>query len=116
MAHFALLDENNIVTRVEVVHNDCAPDEATGVAFLQSLYSGGNFKQTSYNATIRKNFAGIGFTFDSGRDAFIAPQPYPSWILDEGTCRWNAPTTMPTDGKMYSWDEPTLAWVEMVAP
>lgn len=113
MAHFALLDENNIVLRVEVVRNDIATDEVAGIAFLQSLYSEGNFKQTSYNATIRKNYAGIGFTFDAGRDAFIAPKPYPSWLLNETTCQWGAPTPMPTDGKMYRWDEVTLTWVEV---
>ena len=113
MAHFALLDENNIVLRVEVVRNDIATDEVAGIAFLQSLYGEGNFKQTSYNATIRKNYAGIGFTFDAGRDAFIAPKPYPSWLLNETTCQWGAPTPMPTDGKRYRWDEATLTWVEV---
>lgn len=111
MAHFAFLDENNIVLRVEVVHNDEAPDEATGVAFLQSLYGGGNFKQTSYNATIRKNFAGIGYTYDAVRDAFIPPRPYPSWLLDEDNCQWVAPVLMPDDGGRYEWDEATLSWV-----
>lgn len=113
MANFALINENNVVLRVEVVHNDIATDEATGVAFLQSIYGGGTFKQTSYNATIRKNFAGTGFTYDAGRDAFIPPQPFPSWTLVEETCQWTAPTPMPVDDKRYTWNEATLAWVEM---
>lgn len=119
MAHFAELDENNMVLRVIVVHNnDCLDangneNEAVGVAFCQNLF-GGNWKQTSYNANFRKNYAGIGCTFDPVRDAFIPPQPYPSWVLDEN-CKWQAPVAMPNDGKMYRWDEPTVSWkvVEM---
>ncbi len=116
MAHFAQPDSNNIVIRVVVVHNNEAPDEATGVAFLQSLYGlETRWIQTSYNASIRKNFAGIGDAYDPVRDAFIPPQPFPSWLLDEATCRWNAPVPMPQDGKPYLWDENTGNWVE-VAP
>jgi hypothetical protein len=73
---------------------------------------GGDWKQTSYNGNIRKNYAGIGYTFDAGRDAFIAPQPFPSWILDEKSCQWESPVPMPTDGKRYQWDESAKAWVE----
>ncbi len=114
MAHFAQLDKNNVVTKVIVVHNNELIDngqesEAKGIAFCQSLF-GGNWKQTSYNGTIRKNYAGIGFTYDSVRDAFIAPKQFNSWILNEQTCQWQAPTPMPTDGKRYSWDEATLSW------
>lgn len=119
MAHFAQIDNNNIVTQVIVVANEELLDngvesEVKGVAFCQSLF-GGNWKQTSYNGNIRKNYAGIGYTFDAGRDAFIAPQPFASWVLDESTCRWEAPVPYPTDGKMYSWNEATLSWDEVTA-
>jgi len=117
MAHFAQIDNNNIVTQVIVVANEELLDngvesEVKGVAFCQSLF-GGNWKQTSYNGNMRKNYAGIGYTYDSDRDAFIAPQPYSSWILNEDTCRWEAPVPYPTDGKMYSWNEATLSWDEV---
>jgi hypothetical protein len=118
MAHFAQLDENNIVTQVIVVHNNELLDEngqeseARGVAFCQSLL-GGDWKQTSYNATIRKNYAGIGYTYDAGRDAFIAPKPFASWIFNEDSCRWNAPTSLPDNEKHYVWDEPTTSWLEV---
>ena len=118
MAHFAQLDENNVVTQVIVIHNNELLDngvesEAKGIAFCQSLFPGTNWKQTSYNANTRKNYAGIGFTYDAGRDAFIPPKPYPSWVLNEATCRWDAPVPMPDDGKLYRWDEETLSWVEI---
>lgn len=118
MAHFAQLDENSVVLQVIVVHNNELMDsgvesEAKGVAFCQSLLPGTNWKQTSYNGNIRKNYAGIGFTYDAGRDAFISPQPFPSWVLDEATCRWGAPIPYPQDGKLYRWDEPTLSWIEV---
>lgn len=122
MAHFAQLDENNIVLQVIVVHNNelldenGAESEDKGIAFCQMLFPGTTWKQTSYNATMRKNYAGIGYTFDAGRDAFIPPQPYPSWVLDEATCRWDAPVPYPTDGKQYYWDEATTSWVEVQAP
>jgi hypothetical protein len=118
MAHFAQLDENNVVLQVIVVNNsDCLDEngnesEAVGVAFCQSLL-GGNWKQTSYNGTIRYNYAGIGYQYDATRNAFISPKPYASWLLSESTCRWDAPISMPTDNKMYRWDEPTTSWVEM---
>lgn len=117
MAHFAELDENNVVLRVIVVHNnDCLDEsgnesEVVGIAFCQSLF-GGNWKQTSYNANFRKNYAGVGFTYDSVRDAFIRPQTFPSWTLDEN-CNWQPPLPMPDDGKMYYWDEPTVSWKVM---
>jgi len=116
MAHFAQLDQNNKVTQVIVVANEELLDngvesESKGIAFCVKLL-GGNWKQTSYNNKIRKNYAGIGFTYDEGRDAFIAPQPYPSWVLDENTCQWKAPIDMPNDGKLYIWDEETKSWIE----
>ena len=122
MAHFAQIDENNFVTQVIVVHNNECTDEngdeseATGVAFCKSLFgTDTRWKQTSYNGTIRKNYAGIGYYFDGMRDAFIPPRPFPSWLLDEATCRWNAPTPIPVDDKMYQWDEDTLSWTEVVS-
>jgi len=117
MAHFAELDANNIVLRVIVVHNNELMDngqesEAKGIAFCQSLF-GGNWIQTSYNANIRKNYAGIGYAYDPTRDAFIPPKPFASWLLNEDTCQWQAPVPYPTDGKRYSWDESTLSWKEI---
>jgi hypothetical protein len=118
MAHFAQLDENNVVLQVIVVNNsDCLDEnsnesEAIGVTFCQSLL-GGNWKQTSYNGNMRKNYAGIGFTYDSTRDAFIPPKPYASWLLNEDTCLWDSPTSMPQDDKRYIWDEPTTSWIEV---
>jgi len=117
MAHFAQLDENNVVLQVIVVNNsDCLDangneSESVGVSFCQSLL-GGNWKQTSYNGNIRKNYAGIGYTYDVARDAFIPSKPYASWLLDETTCLWNSPTPMPQDDKDYRWDETTTSWVE----
>ena len=120
MAHFAQLDENNVVTQVIVVHNnDCTLDgvenESVGVLFCQSLFgTETNWKQTNYNGTIRKNYAGIGFTYDAGRDAFIPPKPFASWVLDEATCRWNAPVPMPIEGGPYQWDEATTSWTAII--
>jgi len=118
MAHFAKLDENNIVLQVNVVSNDALDlnnEEASGIAFLTE-WSGGysNWKQTSYNETFRKNYAGIDYTYDSARDAFIAPKPFNSWLLNEAICRWEAPTPMPTDDKRYTWNEETLSWDEVI--
>jgi hypothetical protein len=118
MAHFAQIDQNNVVLQVIVVHNNELLDngvesEAKGIAFCQSLFPGTNWVQTSYNGNMRKNYAGVGFTYDAGRDAFISPQPFPSWVLNETTCRWDAPVPYPQDGKAYYWDEPTTSWVLM---
>jgi hypothetical protein len=121
MAHFAKLDENNIVLEVNVVNNDMLLDEnekqteTQGIKFLTD-WSGGytNWKQTSYNGNFRKNFAGKGYTYDPVRDAFIPPQTFLSWILNEKTCKWQAPTPMPMDGKLYLWDEETQTWKESV--
>ena len=110
MSHFAEIDSNNIVIRVLVGDNN-EPDE--GLAFMQSL--GGTWIKTSYNNNIRFNYAGIGYTYDEVRDAFIAPQPYPSWLLDEGTCQWKASVDYPTDGGKYEWNETTIQW-ELFTP
>jgi len=115
MAYFAELDENNVVLRVLSVSNDDCPDpapdnEQQGIDFLAGLGLGSNWKQTSYNATFRKNYAGIGFVFDAVRDAFIAPQPFASWVLDEATCQWQPPVPYPSDGNFYVWNEETEEW------
>lgn len=121
MAHYAFLDFNNVVTEVIV-----GKDEGEDNTNWEQWY--GNFrgqicKRTSYNTIagthtnggtpFRKNYAGIGYTYDSTRDAFIPPQPFASWLLNEETCLWDAPTPYPTDGKNYLWDEPTTSWVEI---
>ena len=119
MAHFAEL-VNGIVARVIVVSNaDTASngveDGAIGAAFCHNLL-GGEWVQTSYNGNMRFNYAGVGFTFDMARDAFIAPQPYPSWELDEATCRWEPPVARPSAGGPWIWNEETLSWVETAQP
>ena len=111
MAHWAELDENNIVIRITVGDNN-DPNGDEGYQWLVDNL-GGTWKKTSYNATIRKNFAGIGYTFDAELDAFIPPQPYPSWTLNDETAQWQAPTDYPNDGKVYSWDEETLSWLDI---
>lgn len=131
MAHWAELDENNIVTRVLVGdNNDPAGDE--GYQWLIDNL-GGTWVKTSYNsvggkrrnpetneiteeAGFRKNYAGIGYTYDSTRDAFIPPKPFNSWVLNEDTCLWDAPIAYPTDGKAYAWNEDTTSWDEVVIP
>ena len=111
MAHFAKIGKGNIVERVEVVSNDIATTEQAGVEFLQNLYKDrAVWKQTSYNANIRKNFAGVGFKYDQTRDAFIPPKPYPSWTLNETTCLWESPVAYPTDGQIYKWNETNQTW------
>lgn len=118
MAHFAQLDNNNIVAQVivvnnETIHNQNFPEsEPIGIAFCQSLFGVETlWKQTSYNGNFRKRYAGIGYTYDTALDAFIAPKPYPSWSLDPATADWVAPVLMPTDGQQYIWDELTQSWV-----
>jgi len=114
MAHFAKLGTGNIVTAVHVVSNDVATTEQAGVNFLNDLYKTRDvWKQTSYNNNIRKNYAGIGYTYDQTRDAFIPPKPLDSWILNEDTCLWEAPIAYPSDGKNYEWDETTKSWKEI---
>ena len=111
MAHFAKLKVGNIVEKVAVVSNDIATTEQAGVEFLQNLYGDrAVWKQTSYNNNIRKNFAGVGYTYDEDRDAFIPPKPFNSWMLNETTCIWEAPVAYPTDGQEYKWNEETQSW------
>ena len=118
MAHFAKIGKGNIVERVEVVSNDIATTEQAGIEFLQNLYNDrAVWKQTSYNGNIRKNFAGIGWKYDQTRDAFVSPQPYPSWTLNETTCVWEAPVARPEytqeqidNGNRYNWNETNQTW------
>ena len=121
MAHFAEIDGDNVVVRVLVVPDD---QQERGQEFLASdLGLGGTWKKTSYNTIAgehreggtpyRKNYAGIGYTYDSTKDAFIPPKPFASWTLNEDTCIWDAPVPMPTDGKFYEWDEETTTWKEV---
>ena len=118
MAHFAQLDSNNVVVQVIVVGNADTADangvekEHIGAAFCERLL-GGVWKQTSYNGNMRKRYAGVGYTYDADRDAFIAPKPFPSWTLNNTTVDWEAPVARPNDDKMYRWDEETLSWVEI---
>lgn len=123
MSHWAEIDENNIVVRVLVVGDE---QEERGQEFLANdLGLGGTWKRTSYNTQggvhtlggtpFRKNYAGIGYTYDSVRDAFIPPKPFNSWTLDEETCLWEAPVAYPSDGKLYIWDEDNQEWDEVTA-
>lgn len=116
MAHYAFLDDNNIVTEVITGRNE---DEVVdGISDWEAYYGnlrGQVCKRTSYNANIRKNYAGIGFTYDEDRDAFIPPQPYPSWLLDEDTCQWDAPVPYPADDTViYEWNEELGDWEAIV--
>jgi hypothetical protein len=123
MAHFAQLDEHNIVLQVIVVSNDTIDNlpfpesEPIGIAFCQSLLGADTrWAQTSYNANFRYNYAGIGYTFDATptpNGAFIPPKPYPSWLLNTNTFQWEPPVPYPNDGQMYYWDEATQSWVLM---
>lgn len=125
MAHYAFLDDNNIVTEVIVGRNE--NEVVDGISDWETHY--GEFRgqrcvRTSYNTQggvhenggtpFRKNYAGIGFTYDEGRDAFIPPQPFPSWVLNEDTCMWDSPVPYPNDGQVYEWDEDTVSWVQIV--
>ena len=124
MAHFAQIDGNNVVTQVIVVANKDTADangvekEYIGQAFCERLF-GGTWRQTSYNGNFRKNYAGIGYTYNADIDAFVPPKPFASWLLNNDTAQWEAPTPMPEDAgtgeppKMYSWDEATTSWKEM---
>jgi hypothetical protein len=105
MSHWAEIDEDNIVVRV-LVGNNSEPDE--GEAFMNSL--GGTWVKTSYNGNIRKNFAGIGYEYRSEIDAFVPPQPFPSWTLNEDTAQWESPVPYPEDGIMYQWNEELTDW------
>ena len=111
MAHFAKLGVNNIVEQVIVVSNDIATTEQAGIDFINQLYKTNDiWKQTSYNNNIRKNYAGIGYIYDAQRDAFIAPKPFNSWVLNEDTCLWEAPVARPNDEGRYTWNEETKNW------
>ena len=116
MAHFAKIGLNNKVISVHSVHNNELKDsngveqENIGIDFLTNLHGWAIWKQTSYNNNIRKNFAGIGYTYDENRDAFIPPKPFTSWILNEETCQWEAPVAYPDDGNVYNWNEETQQW------
>ena len=119
MAHYAELDNQNKVIRVVVVANEVITDgggveqEQLGVDFLTGLYGGGDYKQASYNENFRKNFPTRGYVYDSTRDAFISPQSYPSWTLNEDTCRYEAPVAHPNDDKIYIWNDLITNWTEI---
>lgn len=121
MAHFAEIDSNNVVLRVVVVDNKDTADaqgvekEHIGAAYLERLL-GGTWKQTSYNGNLRKNYAGIGFTYDAALDAFIPPKPFPSWLLNTEIAQWESPVPYPSDNKVYMWDEATQSWIEPPPP
>ena len=125
MAHFATIDNStNKVINVEVVNNAVITDsngdeqEQLGIDFLEQIHGGGGvtYKQTSYNESIRKNFATVGGTYDSSKDAFIGIKPFNSWVLNNTTCKWEAPTACPSDGKPYVWDESSTSWKEIPDP
>ena len=111
MAHYAFLDPNNIVTEVIVGRHE--GEEGIDWEQYYGNFRGQTCKRTSYNGNIRKNYAGIGYTYDASRDAFIPPKPYTSWTLNETTCLWEPPIPMPTNGKQYLWDEPAKLWIEV---
>ena len=114
MAYFAKLGTGNKILTVESVSNDIATTEQAGVDFLNNLYNSRDvWKQTSYNENIRKNYAGVGYNYDESRDAFISPTPYASWVLNEDTCRWEAPVAYPDDEKRYNWNEEITNWEEI---
>jgi hypothetical protein len=111
MAHFAEINSQNLVLRILVVPDE---EQHRGQEFLASdLKLGGTWIQTSYNGNIRKNYAGIDYTYDSQRDAFIPKKPFDSWVLDEETCNWFPPIPYPQDGKKYNWNESTINWTEI---
>jgi len=110
MKYFAKLGLNSKVISVTSVNNSDAPTEEAGIEFLNKLHSYPFWVETFKDRSQRKNYAGIGFTYDEDRDAFIEPQPYPSWVLNESTCDWEAPSAQPDDGKSYLWNETTISW------
>ncbi len=114
MAHFAQIDENNIVTRVLVIEQDVIDSGMFGPkeSWIQTSYNTIMGEHRLGGTPLRKNYAGIGYTYDKERDAFIPPKPFPSWKLNETSCHWDAPVARPEDEKSYGWDEATLAWVE----
>jgi hypothetical protein len=112
MAHFAQV-ENGIVMQVIVADQDVIDSGAFGSGWVQTSYNTQGGQHRLGGTPFRKNYAGIGYTYDAQRDAFIPPKPYASWTLNEDTCLWQPPTLMPIDGKMYGWDEATLSWIEI---
>jgi hypothetical protein len=123
MAHFAQINDQFIVLEVVVINNQTVDNlsfpesEPIGVSFCQSLFGPNtNWKQTSYNGSFRKNYAGIGYMYDPILDGFISPRPYPSWVLDTSTCDWQPPIPYPDDGKYYYWDESTQSWILIPSP
>lgn len=111
MAHYVFLNEYNVV--IEVIVGKDETDTTHDWELYYGSQRGVACKRTSYNGNIRKNYAGVGYTYDAVLDAFIAPKPYPSWLLNTETCQWQSPISYPTDGKMYTWDEETQSWVEV---
>ncbi len=113
MAHFAQIDENNIVTRVLVIDQETVNTGLFGdpATFIQTSYNTHGGQHLLGGVPLRKNYAGIGSIYDPQRDAFYVPKPYDSWTLDEASCQWQPPVPMPTDGQQYSWDEATQSWV-----
>ena len=116
MSHFAQIDENNIVTQVIVIEQDVVDTGLFGdpASWIQTSYNTSAGVHLLGGTPLRKNYAGIGYTYDNTRDAFIPPKPYSSWVLNEDTCLWEAPTPMPVDGKIYNWDEATTSWIEVI--
>lgn len=114
MAHYAFLDENNIVTEVIVGIDETELIEGKDPETWYGEFRGQRCIRTSYNGNIRKNYAGIGFTYSDELDAFIPPQPFPSWVLDEDTARWAAPVAYPADGLIYAWNEELGDWEPVV--
>jgi hypothetical protein len=112
MAHYAFLDPNNIVT--EVITGKHENEDGVDWEQWYGEFRGQVCKRTSYNGRIRKNYAGIGYTYDETRDAFISPQPFPSWVLNEDTCIWVSPVAMPDNERLYAWDETLINWKEVV--
>jgi len=115
MSHFAQIDENNTVTQVLVIEQDAVDTGMFGdpTSWIQTSYNTFAGEHRLGGTPLRKNYAGIGYSYDSTRDAFIPPKPFASWVLVEDTCQWQPPTPQPSDGKMYTWDEDTLAWIEI---
>ena len=126
MAHYALLNGSTVVQVITGVHEDETQVDSDGSIVggsseaWESFYASRPWfrnltcKRTSYNGNYRKNYAGIGYTYDADRDAFIPPKPFASWVLNEDTCRWDSPTPYPTDGKQYVWNENKREWEEVV--
>ena len=112
MSHFAQV-ENGIVTQVIVAEQDVIDSGLFGTGWVQTSYNTSGGVHLLGGTPMRKNYAGIGYTYDSTRDAFIPPQPFASWTLNEETCLWDAPTPRPNDSKLYTWDEETTSWVEV---